>query len=71
MKKFSGKICRFEQTNVKWVEEFPKCAKMMQNLDWFSFCENLSGHNMEVTNSFVKNYKDSYVTFQTLSFKVN
>ena len=71
MKKVAGKICKLEPTNVKWAEEFPKCAEMMQNGGWFSFCERLSGHNLEVTNAFVKNYKASSVIFQTLSFKVN
>ena len=44
---------------------------MMRNAGWFSFCEKLRGHNLEVTNSFINNYKDSVVSLQTLNFKVN
>ena len=71
MKKSSGKICRIEPTNVKLAEEFPQCAKMMKDTGWFSFFEILSGHNVEVTNTFVKNYSNSFVNFQTLNFKVS
>ena len=62
---------RLEPKNVKWEEEFPKCAEMMQNTGWFSFCEKIRGHNLEVMKAFMKNYKDSSINFQTLSFKVN
>ena len=71
MKKGNGKICGIETTNVKWDEDFPKCANMIKNAGWFSFFERISGHNLEVTNAFVKNYTDSSVNFPTLSFKVN
>ena len=36
-----------------------------------SFYQNLRGHNVEVTSTFMKNCKDYFVSFQTLSFKVN
>ena len=71
MKKLSRKICRLEPENVKRGEEFPKCTKVMQNTGWFSFFENLSGHNLEVKKSFMRNYKDSFISFQTLNFRVN
>ena len=44
---------------------------MMRNAGWFSFCEKLRGHNLEVTNAFINNYKDSVVNFQILKFKVD
>ena len=71
MKKLDGKICRLELENVKWAEEFPRCAEMMRNAWWFSLCEKFRGHNLEVTNAFVNNYKDFVVNFQTLNFRVN
>ena len=39
MKKISGKLCKFEPTNTKWVEEFPKCFKLLINARWHSFFE--------------------------------
>ena len=71
MKRLSGKICRLEPVNVKWDEEFSRCAEIMRNAGWFSFCEKLKGHNLEVTNAFINNYKDSVVSLQTLNFRVN
>ena len=71
MKKLSGKICRLEPENVKWHEVFPRCVETMRNAGCFYFCEKLRGHNLEVTNAFMKNYQDYSISFQTLSFKVN
>ena len=71
MKRLNWKICRLEPENVKSVEEFPRSAEMMRNEGWFYFCEKLRGHNREVTNSFIKNYKNIVLSFQTLNFKVN
>ena len=71
MKKLSGNFYRLELESVKWAKEFPKCTKMMRNAGWFSLFEKLRGHNLEVTNTFMNNYKDSLVSFQTLYFRVN
>ena len=71
MKNLNGKFCRLEPKNVKWDEEFPKCEEMMRNARWFSLCENLRCHSLEVINAFMRNYKDSSASFQTLNFRVN
>ena len=71
MKRTSGKIFRLEPKNVKWAEEFPRCAEMMRNTRWFSLCEKIRGHNLEVTNSFINNSKYYVVKLQTLEFKVD
>ena len=71
VQKLSGKICRLDLDNVKWVKEFPRCTEMMKNEGWFFMCEKLKGHNLHVTNAFVNNYKDIVVNFQTLTFKVD
>ena len=70
MKKNSGKLCRFEPVNLKWVEEFSQCAKMLIDAGWYSF-ERVGGYNVEVTKSFAKNYTGSSINFQTLSFELN
>ena len=46
-------------------------CRIMKNAGWFSLCERLRGHKIQVTNSFVNNYKDYVVNFQTLTFKVD
>lgn len=71
VKKLSGKICRLEPNNIKWAKEFPRCVEIMKNAGWFSLCERLRGHNLQVTNAFVNNYKDFVVNLQTLMFKVD
>ena len=71
MKKLSEKICKLDPDNVKWAKEFPRCAEMMKHVGCFSLCEKLRGHNLQVTNAFVNNYKVYVVNLQTLNFKVD
>ena len=72
MKKSSGKICRLELVNLKWVEEFLQCAKTLRSVGWFYFFGSVSGYNVELTKYFSKNYwSNSSMNFQTLNFKVS
>ena len=49
MKKHSGKLCRFEPSNMKWEEELPECVNIFMDTGWYSFFERIRGYNVEVT----------------------
>ena len=66
-----GFLCRIEPNNLQWVHEYPRSAKMMEDVGWFSFCEKLQGHNEQVTRAFIKNYNDEVVWFEDLQIIVN
>ena len=69
-KRPGGFLCIIEPDNQQWVHEFPRSAKMMQDVGWFPFCERLQGHNEQVTR-FIKNYNDEVVWFENLQIIVN
>ena len=46
--------------------QFPRSAQLMRDVGWFPFCEILQGYNIQVTQDFIKNYRDGVVDFKIL-----
>ena len=61
-----GLIWRLELDNTQWIMQFPRSAQLMRNAGWFPFCERLQGYNVQVTQAFIKNYRDGVVNFKSL-----
>ena len=40
----------------------------MKTVGWFSLCEQMKRYDLQVTNAFIQNYKDSVVDLKTLVF---
>ena len=66
----SGKINRFEPTDIGWATKFPECATLFRAAGRFSFFEKIIGFNLEVSHHFSQNFINDTVTFNTLSFKL-
>ena len=66
----SGKINRFEPTDISWVTKFPECAVLFRAAGWFRFFEKITGFNPEVSHHFAQNFIDGTVTFNTLKFEL-
>ena len=45
--------------------------QLIRDAGWFPFCERLQGYNVQVTQDFIKNYKDGVVDFKSLKVTVD
>ena len=43
----------------------------MRDAGWFPFCERLQGYNVQVTQDFIKNYRDRVMDFKSLKVTVD
>ena len=60
-----------EPDNTKWILQFPRSSQLMRNVGWFSLCEKLQGYNTQVTQTFIKNYKEGVVQLKNLKATLN
>ena len=66
----SGKTNRAEPTDLNWIEQFPGCAELFQNVGWLDFFKRIDGYNSEVSYQFAKSYKQDMIVFYTLNFRL-
>ena len=66
----SGKINRFEPTDISWATKFPKCATLFRTIGCFTFFEKITSFNPKVSHHFAQNFINDIVTFDTLRFEV-
>ena len=66
----SGKINRFEPTDISWATKFPECATLFRAVRWFSFFERITSFNAEVTHYFAQNLINRAVMFNTLKLEL-
>ena len=66
----SGKTNKAEPTELKWIDQFPGCAKLFENVGWLDFFKNIDGYNTEVSYKFSQCYNQDMVAFDTLNFKL-
>ena len=64
----SGKVNRAEPTDVSWIEKFPCCVELFQQVGWLDFFKRIDGYNTEVSCKFAQCYKHDMVVFDTLKF---
>ena len=69
MKK-SGKTNRAEPTELNWIDKFPGCGELFENVGWLDFFKKIDGYNTEVSHKFAKCYNQDMVSFETLKFKL-
>ena len=69
MKK-SGKTNRAEPTELNWIDQFPRCAQLFQNVGWLYLFKKIDGYNPEVSCKFAQSYNQDMVVFDTLNFKL-
>ena len=53
MKK-SGKNNRAERTDLCWIDKFPGCAELFENVGWLIFFKKIDGYNAEVSHKFAQ-----------------
>ena len=70
-KRPGGFICRLEPSNTEWIKQFPRSARLIHTLCWFSFCDKLQGYHSKLTMAFIENYNDDRVQLQSLTVRVN
>ena len=70
MKK-SGKTNRAEPTDLSWIDKFPECAELFENVGWLIFFKKIDGYNAEVYRKFAQCYDKETVSFDTLKFKLS
>ena len=51
MKK-SGKTNRAKLTELNWIDKFPGCAELFENVGWLNFFKKIDGYNFEVSHRF-------------------
>ena len=66
----SGKINRFEPTDTSWASKFPECTVLFRTTGWFTFFENITSFNPEVSHHISKNFINDTITFDTLKFEL-
>ena len=66
-----GLIWRLKLDNIQWIMQFPRSTQLMRYAGWFPFCERLQGYNIQVTQDFIKNYRDGVVDFKSLTVTVD
>ena len=66
----SGKTNRAEPTDLSWIDQFPGCAELFQNVGWLDFFKKIDGYNAEVSYQFAKSYNQDMIFFDTLRFKL-
>ena len=60
-KRPGGFICRLEPSNIEWIKQFPRSARLIQRSGWFSFYDKLQGYHSQLTMDFIENYNDDRV----------
>ena len=66
----SGKINKFEPTDISWATKFPECAVLFREAGWFSFFKKIASFNPEVLDHFAQNFINGTVTFNNLKFEL-
>ena len=66
----SGKTNRAEPTEMNWIDRFPGCAELFQNVGWLDFFKKIDGYNTKVSHKFAQCYNQYMVSFDTLKFKL-
>ena len=65
-----AKVNRAEPTDVGWMEKFPGCVELFQQVGWLDFFRRIDGYNTEVSCKFAQCYNQDMVVFDTLKFRL-
>ena len=66
-----GFIVRTEPVGSKYLEGYPQCKEMLQQIGWLQFLENFNGFHKEVTKTFARSFQGTEVEIGDVKFTVN
>ena len=66
-----GFIVRIEPIGSKYLEGYPQCKEMLQQIGWLQFLEKFNGCHKEVTKTFARSFQGTEVEIGDVKFTVN
>ena len=65
-----GFIVRTEPVSSKYLEGYPQCKEMLQQIGWLQFLEKFNGFHKEVTKTFARSFQGTEVEVGDVKFTV-
>jgi len=65
-----GLIVRTEPVGSKYLEGYPQCKEMLQQIGWLQFLEKFNGFHKEVTKTFARSFQGTEVEVGDVKFTV-